>query len=122
MFCRLFKRHSGLAQAQFNLARLYTAGEGVRRDYKQALYWLRKAAAQDYSPAKNRLGVIYERGEGVPKDLIEAYKWYTLAAEANNISAIANRDHLAPRLTARQITEAKSRAAAISLADFSKAK
>jgi len=111
--CYLKAADLGLAQAQFSLARLYIAGEGVRENYQQALRWLRQAAAQDYSPAKNRLGVMYEHGEGVPKDLVEAYKWYLLAAEANNISAIANRDHLAPQLNRRQIAEATNRATAL---------
>jgi len=102
----------GLAQAQYHLARLYFAGEGVRRDNKEALYWLHRAAEQRYSLAENRLGVIYERGEGVARDFIEAYKWYTLAADANNISASVNREHLAPRMSSRQIAEAQQRSVA----------
>lgn len=102
----------GLAQAQYSLGRIYFAGDGVARDTRQAVYWLQKAATQDYVLAKNRLGVAYERGQGVPQDYVEAYKWYTLAADATNIAGIVNRDNLKPRMTDKQIAEAKERATA----------
>ena len=35
-----------------NVAALYIAGKGVAADDNQGLYWLRKAAAAGYEPAK----------------------------------------------------------------------
>ena len=34
----------GNAQAQFNLGVMYSSGEGVTRDAKQAVYWYQKDA------------------------------------------------------------------------------
>ena len=38
----------GDAQAQFNLGVMYGEGQGVPRDYAEALKWFRLAAAQGY--------------------------------------------------------------------------
>ena len=43
-------------------------GEGVPKDYKQAVYWFRKAADQGNAGAQYNLGAMYAKGEGVPKD------------------------------------------------------
>ena len=44
---------------------------------------------------------MYEEGQSVAPDYVEAYRWYALAAEENlNISALANREVLAPWLGA----------------------
>jgi TPR repeat protein len=107
--CYRKSAEQGLARAQYNLARMYVDGEGVSRDYQQAVKWLTKAAAQNYVLAMNRLGVMYERGLGVSKDQVEAYKWYTLAAQAGNVSSSVNRDNLASRLTPVQVAEAELR-------------
>ena len=70
--------------------------------------WFRKAAAQDYPLAQNRLGVMYEKGMGVAQDYVEAYKWYTLATgRKQNVFAVANREALALRMTPDQIAQAR---------------
>ena len=45
----------GNPQAQYNLARMYEYGNGVEKDLDQAILWYRKAATQDYTPAKHHL-------------------------------------------------------------------
>ena len=45
----------GDAKAQFHLGECYYKGDGVGQDYKQAVYWWRKAADQGDEDAKNNL-------------------------------------------------------------------
>jgi TPR repeat protein len=59
-------------------------GEGVERDYRQALSWLRTAADQGDGGAQADLGHMVERGLGVEADPKQARGWYELAATQNN--------------------------------------
>ena len=57
----LFKAaEQGDASAQSNLGVMYENGEGVAKDYKKAVYWLRKAADQGFAPAKEALAIPEE--------------------------------------------------------------
>ena len=60
---------------------MYAKGQGVRRNYAEAVKWYRLAAEQGYAAAQYNLGVSYDKGRGVPQDDAEAVKWYRLAAE-----------------------------------------
>ena len=73
--------------AQFSLGWCYKYGEGVKKDYVQAVNWYRKAAEQEYAEAQFFLGLCYESGEGVEKDLVEAVKWFRKAAKQENAEA-----------------------------------
>ncbi|MGN6890600.1 tetratricopeptide repeat protein, partial [Neisseria sp. P0014.S004] len=66
----------GNAKAQYNLGGMYYNGQGVRKDYAQAVQWYRKAAEQGNAKAQYNLGVMYEKGQGVRKDYVEAVRWY----------------------------------------------
>ena len=46
------------AEAQCRLGVMYHHGYGVKKDYKQAIYWYEKAAKQDYARASYHLGNI----------------------------------------------------------------
>jgi len=70
---------------------MYNLGDGVDRDYVQAIPWLRLAGDQGNAQAQLNLGNMYVRGLGTAKDLSEAAKWYKLAAaqgEANSQFAL----------------------------------
>lgn len=69
----------GHAEAQYNLARLYSRGSGVTRDQETALHWVRAAASQGYAPAQARFGIRYASGSGISQDHRLAYFWLTLA-------------------------------------------
>ena len=71
----------GDAAAQYLLAVKYDSGQGVPRDYREALAWYSKSAEQGFAAAKNNIGVLYQLGQGVPRDFKEAIKWYRLAAQ-----------------------------------------
>ena len=77
----------GEAAAQFNLGQMYTNGEGVPEDDKEAVKWFRKSAEQGYANAQHNLGLMYQRGEGVPENDKEAVRWYKKAAEQGHPNA-----------------------------------
>lgn len=63
----------GLGQSQ---------GQGIQ-DYRQAYYWLSKAASQkDASAAQLNLGVLYQKGWGVDQDLAKANQLFRQAASS----------------------------------------
>ena len=71
-------------EAQFNLGVMYHIGEGVPRDYVQAMQWYRLAAEQEHIGAQYNLGLMYAKGQGVSQDHVEAANWYRRAAEQND--------------------------------------
>ena len=78
------------AGVEYNLALRYYKGDGVVKDYAEAVKWFRKAAEQNNADAQCYLGDCYDNGQGVVKDYVEAVKWYRKAAEQNNVSAQYN--------------------------------
>ncbi|MDO8140840.1 MAG: tetratricopeptide repeat protein [Candidatus Brocadiales bacterium] len=62
--------------AQYKLGCMYRDGEGVVKDYNEAIKWFRKAADQGESEAYYNLGCLYVNGEGIGKDYNEALKWF----------------------------------------------
>jgi TPR repeat protein len=75
------KAEQGYASAQFSLGLMYSNGQGVPQDDKEALKWWRKAAEQGHGKAQFNLGVAYANDKGVAQDYKEAFKWYRKAAE-----------------------------------------
>jgi TPR repeat protein len=99
----IVKAAEGYAKYQFKLGHMYDNGNGVEKNYKEAVKWYRLAAEQGNSNAQTNLGVMYEFGNGVEKNYKEAVKWYRLAAEQENSKA---RD-LFRRLKQKKIKESK---------------
>jgi TPR repeat protein len=91
---------NGDAEAQNNLGCAYARGEGVERNYEEAVKWCRKAAEQGDATAQNNLGLAYTHGEGVEQDHDEAVKWFRKATENGyagaQYSLEAPADELAP--------------------------
>lgn len=75
------KAKAGDAGSQTAVALMYSKGQGVPQDRKQAVEWLTKAAEQGYAEAQYRLGATYANGTSVPQDYKKAASWYTKAAE-----------------------------------------
>ena len=59
---------------------MYEKGLGANRDYREAMRWYGKAAAQGDSYAQYKLGWMYLNGLGVTEDKVEAYKWFYIAS------------------------------------------
>lgn len=81
---------SGNAEFQYNLGRCYDRGLKVKQDYKQALYWYEKAAAQGHDKAANNLGCLYLDGKGTAQDFDKALYWFELSAQKNDSYAVVN--------------------------------
>jgi len=85
---------------------MYANGEGVSKDYDEAIRWYRMAADQgkfgEYL-AQIRLGLLYEQG----KDLVSAYMWYNLAAANGSDIGKKNREEIERTMTPQQISEAQ---------------
>ncbi|MDO9312787.1 MAG: tetratricopeptide repeat protein [Nitrosomonas sp.] len=64
--------------------------KAVPQDYKQAVDWYRKAAAQGDAGAQYNLGVMYFEGKGVPQDYKQAVDCYKKAAAQGNATAQNN--------------------------------
>ena len=107
----LAKATGGDAASQHELGvACQTAKLGLAKDPVAAAKWFRQAAAQNFAPAQNCLGVCYERGDGVPKHEVEAYKWYLLAAAQGDEKAKDNADLVELVLLPDQIADGKRRA------------
>lgn len=72
---------NGDAAAQYRLGVMYTKGQGVAKDDKQAASWYLKAAEQDDTRAQFAIAERYARGKGVPQDDKQAASWYLKAAD-----------------------------------------
>lgn len=85
----LFLARRGVAEAQFELGRMYLAGEGdVPHDPSEAARWFLAAAEQDHVEAQVRLADAYYRGQGVSRDLEEAAHWLRAATAGGDDDAV----------------------------------
>jgi hypothetical protein len=94
-----------IAQRQYShLGQLYEDGQGVPRNYLEALKWYRMAADQANVWAQLAVGRFYGRGYGVHQDDEEACFWFSLAASrsSNKVPFASWRDETLTRLTQEQ--------------------
>lgn len=73
----------GNADSQYQLADAYLNGNGVPRDSKQGVEWLRKAASQDHPAAQLALSRLYLSGgeRNIPKDPKQGLEWLRKSAD-----------------------------------------
>ena len=96
----------GDANAQCSLGLCYAKGEGVEKDFKEAVKWYRKSAEQGHVYARNNLGVCYDHGNGVIQDKVKAYAWFAVASANGAENAKTNINNLENEMTLAQIDEA----------------
>jgi len=75
------KAAQGGSQAQTNPGLLYSTGNGVLRDAREAVEWFQKGAVQGDGFGQLRLATEYFEGAGVSRDPVKGMAWATLAAE-----------------------------------------
>jgi TPR repeat protein len=73
--------------AQYEMALRYAGGEGVPQNYRDAMAWFAKAAANGNDNAQWKLGLGYIKGIGVPHDERKAVVWFKRAANNGDIRA-----------------------------------
>ncbi|HEV2212746.1 MAG TPA: tetratricopeptide repeat protein [Gammaproteobacteria bacterium] len=76
----------GFAGGYYALGQAYESGQGLPRDYAQAMQMYLKAADQLPSVQTN-IGLLYAHGHGVKQDYAQASSWYRKAAEAGDVEA-----------------------------------
>lgn len=64
------------------------------KNYQRALYWITRAAMQNYAPAQNHLGLLYYYGDPhydtiAKQNTDTALSWFTQAAKQGNELALA---------------------------------
>jgi TPR repeat protein len=77
----------GNAEAQTMLGLMYSRGDGVRQNHREAMKWCRKAADQGHAEAQVQVARMYDRGEGAPKSAIDSANWFRRAAEQGHTMA-----------------------------------
>ena len=88
-------------------------------DYSTALIEWRVRAEQGSVTAQANLGNMYEIGAGVDQSNILAHQWYNLAASNGDIIARENREALAEKMTASEISKAISLARKCMISGYS---
>ena len=85
---KLYKKASKqkILEAQKQIALIYYAGLGVKKDTATAALWYKKAACQGDAESQTYLALLYETGDGVKQDVFTAAVWYEKAAETNAIA------------------------------------
>lgn len=71
----------GYEPAQYELGELYEQGWGVKKNYKKAYEYYRKASNQGHIESHYALGCLYSKGWGVERDDIQAIHYWLLAAK-----------------------------------------
>lgn len=97
----------GDARGEYYLALLYEEGQGVERDFQQALHWYTKAAGVGDVDAAFALGRMHAQGTGVPRDLVAAYVWYSRAARGGHYLGKQELDRCAGQMTPEQLEQAR---------------
>jgi TPR repeat protein len=104
--------------AQFNLAIMYAAGQGVARDKVKSMAWMQKAADLGDPGAQYRVGMRHHRAslDGPPEAALEsrilAYKWLELAATQGYRGSEVASAFVALRMTREDVANGKYRVAA----------
>ena len=71
----------GNAFAQLQVGNIFfTGGNGINKNYVEAVRWYKLAADQGYADGQHNLGTMFEEGNGVLQDYVEAVKYYRMAA------------------------------------------
>jgi TPR repeat protein len=104
--------------AQFNLAIMYAAGQGMARDEVKSMGWMRKAAELGDAGAQYHVGMKLHRAslaglpEAAPESRIEAYKWLQLSAAQGYRGSEAAWAFVALSMTREDVADGSRRIAA----------
>jgi TPR repeat protein len=78
------------ADSQFDLALMFTKGDGVAVNEKKAAYWFEQAASKGHPLAQHNFGLLCLDGMGTPKDEAKAIEWFEKAASQGVVNAYLN--------------------------------
>ena len=72
--------NKGLAEAQFQLGKMYYLGESGSKDYSSASMWFKRAARQRHAKAEYGLATCYMNGDGLPVNYDQALMYMKASA------------------------------------------
>jgi len=72
--------NKGLAEAQFQLGKIYYLGENGSKDYSSASMWFKRAARQRHPKAEYGLATCYMNGDGLPVNYDQALMYMRASA------------------------------------------
>ena len=72
--------NKGLAEAQFQVGKMYYLGEGGSKDYSSASMWFKRAARQRHAKAEYGLATCYMNGDGLPVNYDQALMYMKASA------------------------------------------
>jgi TPR repeat protein len=75
------RAEAGDAHAQYALGCVYYEADGAARNYREALKWYRKAAAQGHNSGLCDVAFCYRNGHGVRRNYAKAIPLYRQAAD-----------------------------------------
>ena len=78
------------AATHYAIGMLYWTGQGVTKDYFEALNWMRRAADLNHAGAQAKLGYLYSQGIAVQQDYEQAFQWFSKAAQQGDIDGQYN--------------------------------
>ena len=81
------KAKKGDVEAQTQLGEAYLRGNGTKVDYKKAMEWSKKAAANEGYRAMTNIGIMYLEGFGVKKDYKKAFDTFSKATDGGDMKA-----------------------------------
>lgn len=97
----------GETQGEYYMGLLYEEGQGVPKDYGQAMNWYNKAALKGDVDAAFALGRMYSKGLGVTQNRPLAYAWYGRAAQGGHYLGRQEQEKCAGRMAPEQLLEAR---------------
>jgi len=98
------------AELEFKTGAKYAVGEGVPRDYSEAIKWYAKAADHGSVQAQSLLGECYWKGRGVPRDDVLAYMWSAISRAGGDSVSVYRIELLSSEMKHSDIDHAKDRA------------
>lgn len=101
--------NQGEPKAQYRLGLMYTKGEGLPKNAKEAMKWYQLAANQGDTSAQLSLSLVYARGEVVKTNFVLAYALAEIAARQLGDEKIKGYPNtLKGTLSPRQLREAQA--------------
>ncbi len=100
-------QNSNHPYAQYYLGVMFSKGQGVEQDDKEAAQWYLKASKQGVKEAQYRLGKLYAEGKGVPQDYEAAYAWYKVATHLGHKKSKLALDPTREKLSDEQLAAAQ---------------
>ncbi|WP_158652268.1 tetratricopeptide repeat protein [Helicobacter bizzozeronii] len=77
-------------EAYAGLGVMYKNGQGVRKDYRRALEYFKKAIDAGLVGVYNNIGMMYLKGQGMKQDYAKALKYFKIAARVGVAGAYNN--------------------------------